>query len=136
MQHTEFHHHVGGGHAHPVHPEGDERDQHTAPKDQHAAPEAPRAERGAAAGQNDKNRAPVLLNEGIERWKIDLFSEEIDQIEHEVDKDDTDNAEPAQGVKLPDAFAFLLHNLLLIQCAGRKGPHGFFAYSSFCSSAA
>ena len=53
-----------------------------------------------------------------------------------LDGDDTEDAHAAQGVKLPDAFAFLLHNLLLIQCAGRKGPHRFFAYSSFCSSAA
>ena len=120
MQHAEFHNDIRACHMEQIHAPRHKRNEHPTCEHQRTAPEAPGAERCAAAGEYDEDRAAVLLNEGIQRRKMKLLPEEKAQIEHEMNEDHAENAEAAQSVQLPDAFTFFRHIGLLNRCAGRK----------------
>ena len=122
MQNAEPDDHIARGHAEAVHAEGHKRDEHAAGKDDAAAAEAARAERGAAAGQDDENHASVLLDEHIPRGQMQVEADKVDQIKDQMDEDHAEDAKAAQRVQLPDAVGFLHGNhLKSVQPAAKRG---------------
>ena len=111
MQHAEPDDDRPVGKAESVHPRGDERDEHDRAEHDQAAAEAPRAERRAAAGQDDKEDAAVLLDELEPRGERKVQADEKLQVEQEMDDDDAEDTEAAERVQLPDPL--FLHSVLL-----------------------
>lgn len=73
--------------------------------------EAARAERGAAAGEEDEDHAAVLLDELEPRGEREVQADEKLQVEQEMDDDDAEDTEAAERVQLPDPL--FLHSVLL-----------------------